>query len=530
MLTLSTSLCLNFTAMYNVATTLFCYRFLKPLFSNDSNIYWNEEFRNRPYSFVATTENDDFPTGYSFVPDVDNATNIEIACSGLTKPDCMRWISCSRAAKDCCQRHVASHRSAPEYYCEATWDGVSCLDSTPNGTDVAVKCPSFYIPLEGPVIASKKCLSSGKWEKPEDGLLIDGVIHTYNVCKQKTKRIVGTETMAIQRLVTLVTNVISLAFLIPSLAVITIFRSPKNAEEIRRIFRIHQHFLLSLTVVSILTLIWDEVIVREHITKLHKEASVIEINSPPCKLLYTLQKYFRSTTYFWMLVEGINVFIPLIKSFQKNISMVWLYFIGWGVPLITVALYATLRSTIGRYDYKCWVYTFPEIEWIVVAPNYLTVLCNAIFLIVIVSSIAMKEKNTRSRTTLVPKPLRSLIFLIPLFGINFIFGWISYVTDIDWSMIVNRIVEGLQGVFVCILWIVCSKQVHKNVRLAVHRKCPEFSVRFRGRKFSTSSSTHLTQAVHPMSSTPSVHSDIKSADISIIRHNAEEQALTSGDT
>lgn len=150
MLTLSTSLCLNFTAMYNVATTLFCYRFLKPLFSNDSNIYWNEEFRKRPYSFVATTENDDFPTGYSFVPDVDNATNIEIACSGLTKPDCMRWISCSRAAKDCCQRHVASHRSAPEYYCEATWDGVSCLDSTPNGTDVAVKCPSFYIPLEGP--------------------------------------------------------------------------------------------------------------------------------------------------------------------------------------------------------------------------------------------------------------------------------------------------------------------------------------------------------------------------------------------
>lgn len=141
------SLYCNFTGMYNVATTLFCYRFLIPLFSNESKLYWNEEFSN--YSFVATGENGEFPAGYAFVPDIDNATNVEMACTGLTKPDCTRWLSCSRAARNCCQKHIASNATVPGYYCRAIWDGVSCLDSTPNGTDVDVVCPSFYIPMEG---------------------------------------------------------------------------------------------------------------------------------------------------------------------------------------------------------------------------------------------------------------------------------------------------------------------------------------------------------------------------------------------
>jgi uncharacterized membrane protein len=46
-----------------------------------------------------------------------------------------------------------------------------------------------------------------------------------------------------------------------------------------RMFRIHRHFLISLAAVSIVTLLWDEVIEKEHITKIHKEASHIETNS-----------------------------------------------------------------------------------------------------------------------------------------------------------------------------------------------------------------------------------------------------------
>jgi hypothetical protein len=141
------SICLDRPSLYNVATTLFCYRLLLPLYSEESKIYWNESFKTN--SFVARTENAHFPTGYSFVPDINNKTSIEMACSGLTKADCERWVSCSRAAQDCCKRHATTNLSVPGYYCTAVWDGVSCVDYTSNGTEVPVECPAFYVPGAG---------------------------------------------------------------------------------------------------------------------------------------------------------------------------------------------------------------------------------------------------------------------------------------------------------------------------------------------------------------------------------------------
>ncbi|XP_061185457.1 calcitonin gene-related peptide type 1 receptor-like [Saccostrea echinata] len=528
------SVCLHSEGVYNIVTALFCYRILVPHFSNDSKISWEADFQNGNYRFISTSENDAFSQGYSFVPDINNETNSEIACIGLTKADCQRWISCSRTARNCCERHKATNASrfTLESHCEATWDGVSCFDSTLNGTVVDTECPSFYIPTEGSVTASKTCLSSGKWHTPEAGLFVDGIIHTYFVCKQRgTREIVGAELIETQRLVTLITNSISLPVLVLSLVVLACFKSQGNTASVdksRRVFQIHGHFLSSLILVGVLSLIWDEVFVRNHIEKIHDKTSWIALNLASCKLINCLQKYFRSTTYFWMFVEGLNVLIPLYQTFNREMGMPLMCFLGWGFPLITVAVYAILRSTIERYNFKCWIYTFLEIEWIIWGPNYLTILCNLIFLIVIVRAIVKKnkEKKQHRSPSMIPKPLRSLMFLIPLFGINFIFVWVTYATNSDWPFILGRFVEGIEGVFVCILWVACSKQVQKNVTRTTQRKFPNLFVRFKGRKFSTSSCTHLTQAIHPINTMPNIYIHNKFQDISTVPNSVEVQRIS----
>lgn len=532
------SYCVQREGLYNVVTTLFCYRFLIPHFSNDSKIFWSANFQNGNYRFVSTPENDMFSPGYSFVPDINNDTSIENTCLGLTHGDCQRWISCSRTARNCCDRHVATNESllTSEPQCEATWDGVSCFDSVPNGTVVETDCPSFYIPTEGSVKASKTCLASGKWHTPDTGLLVDGIIHTYFVCKQKqSRKVVGVELIETQRLVTLITNNISLPVLVLSLIVLSCFRSQGNTapdEKSRRMFQIHKHFLSSLILVGVLSLIWDELFVRNHIEKIYEKTSWIALNMASCKLINCLQKYFRSTTYFWMFVEGLNVLIPFYQTYNKEMGMPLLCFLGWGFPLITVAVYAILRSTIERYNFKCWIYTFLEIEWIIWGPNYLTILCNLIFLVVIVRAIVKKNKEKKQYKTpsIIPKPLRSLMFLIPLFGINFIFVWITYATNSDWPFIFGRFVEGIEGVFVCILWVACSKQVQKNITKTTQRKFPSLFVRFKGRKFSTSSCTHLTQAVHPINTMPNIYNDNKSPDISVVPNSLEVQRISLEDS
>ncbi|XP_052681464.1 calcitonin gene-related peptide type 1 receptor-like [Crassostrea angulata] len=510
------TICLTHLELYNIVTSLFCYRLLLPHLSEQSKVYWETDIL-KTRALKATDENQLFPSGFSFVPDVNNRTSVDIACSGLIENDCERWVKCSKMATKCCEDYISSNASfeIPVANCPSIWDGMSCISSIPNGTVVSLDCPSYYIPTFQPAKFTKTCLSNGTWEKKAK-LEVDGahVLYNYTTCKEAGKQtlVVGKEEFRIHTLVTLVTNVISLAFLLPSIVIVALFRYSGSLDSgTRRMFRIRFHFLSSLILVSVVTLAWDWVVGKEHVDKLHKEDSLIEKNSPICKVLIILQLYLRSATYFWMFVEGLNILVPLRHSFQGKIRMSWFYFIGWGIPLITISIYALLRSTIQKYNFKCWIYHFKEIEWIVYVPNYVTVICNIVFLIVIMTEIVVKHRNTQSPSSYIPKSIRSFIFLVLLFGINFIFTWMFYAiyTDILVPYIINRVVDGLQGVFVCILWVFCSKQVQQNFKRAVSRKWSHVFVRFHARKFSTTSSTHLTQAIHPMSVTPIVLDNAK---------------------
>lgn len=144
------SICLPSVELFNVLTALFCHRLLAPHMSNESAIYWTADFQHN-FKFLATAANDAFETGYQLVPDIDNATNMQMVCSGLTRDDCQRWLACSRAGSDCCKRHLARNMTTrvSAAHCKAIWDGISCFDSTPNGTAVDLECPSYYIPTEG---------------------------------------------------------------------------------------------------------------------------------------------------------------------------------------------------------------------------------------------------------------------------------------------------------------------------------------------------------------------------------------------
>lgn len=538
---LQLSICLSHLELYNIVTSLFCYRLLIPHLSEQSRVYWEAEIsKNR--TLKATDKNPLFPAGFSFVPDIKNRTNVDIACSGLTESDCERWIKCSNMARKCCEEYISLNASLgePVSNCPNIWDGMSCINSVPNGTVVSLKCPSYYISTFQPANFTKTCLPGGSWENPHLDIAGSHVLYNYSSCKAASKqqiRVEGTEEFRIQTLVTLVTNVISLAFLLPSFVIMivalsSVFRYSGPLEAgYKRMFWTRIHFLSSLILVSVVTLSWDWIVAKEHVYHLHREQSLINRNSPVCKVLISLQLYFRSATYFWMFLEGLNILIPQLHSSQidSKIRMVWFYFIGWGIPLATISIYVVLRSTIEKYDFKCWIYHFLEIEWIVFVPNYLTILCNIVFLIFVMVDVIRKSRAMKKASTYIPTSLRTLFFLIPLFGVNFIVPWIFYAADssIIIPFIVNSIVEGLQGVFVCILWVLCKHEVQQNVKLAIRRKFPLLFERFHARKFSTTSSTHLTQAVHPMSVSPIVLDNTKvSVHLGTVHENPEMERLS----
>ena len=164
---LSLSLC-QYVSVYNIVTSLFCYRLLKPHLSEHSEVYWNAEINVRV--FGATAKNKMYPAGFSFEPDIENETSVAIACQGLTSNDCQRWLSCSKRARICCKDYNASFLETPEFHCPPIWDGMSCVNSVPNGTVMSMKCPDYYIPIKRPgmysFLGKRLCLGEiGKFKE-----------------------------------------------------------------------------------------------------------------------------------------------------------------------------------------------------------------------------------------------------------------------------------------------------------------------------------------------------------------------------
>lgn len=122
------SMCLTHLELYNVVTSLFCYRLLIPHLSEQSKVYWEAEI-SKTRTLKATDKNQLFPAGFSFVPDVNNRTSVDIACSGLTENDCERWVKCSNMAMKCCENYISLNASfeEPVSNCPPIWDGMSCI-------------------------------------------------------------------------------------------------------------------------------------------------------------------------------------------------------------------------------------------------------------------------------------------------------------------------------------------------------------------------------------------------------------------
>lgn len=86
------------------------------------------------------------------VPDIVNRSVAEQFCraEGRDRTHCSNWLTCCSEARACCDRQqqqqqmaASRHRNDTTRYCQRTWDGFSCWDDTPAGTDSAVPCPSF---------------------------------------------------------------------------------------------------------------------------------------------------------------------------------------------------------------------------------------------------------------------------------------------------------------------------------------------------------------------------------------------------
>ncbi|CAH3022119.1 unnamed protein product, partial [Porites evermanni] len=288
---------------------------------------------------------------------------------------------------------------------------------------------------------------------------------------------------------------ISIAAVVLALILLSALRL-KNSE---RIF-IHKSLLLSLGVGNLLYVL-D---ISSFTTR--------EKNTALCSALAVFQYYFQTALFTWMLVEGVNLYIKLVKVFSVKQQYATYIGIGWVIPAVMVGLVAAIRPvsfdmskpltvdiTCGSLNLtartereRCWI---NGSLWIYKGPILAILLVNLVLFVILIRVIFGKisSKYGNNRVIAARKGLRSTIALLPLLGVTWLVGFfIELHYAVGYLFI---LLNSTQGVLFAIFHCFLDDQVQEAIR----KFCPRISAHNSIRTMKTagdtpSSITHLTPA------------------------------------
>ncbi|KAL1467626.1 hypothetical protein MTO96_025997 [Rhipicephalus appendiculatus] len=225
-------------------------------------------------------------------------------------------IRCYIAALNESQAYLLDDNGGP-LSCHRTWDGLSCWPVTNAGAVAVVPCFSFLNDLfyDTSNNATRMCLENGTWADRSD----------YSGCKP----LVDVEREVDETTLYYIGYGVSLIALTIAL---WIFLHYKDLRCLRN--TIHVNLMVTYFLVSI---VWMTT------------ATLQSIQSPVYRtgacFLYIVLTYLMGTNFFWMFVEGLYLYILVVKTFSVELVRIHVYaFIGWGLPAIVVTVWAITKA------------------------------------------------------------------------------------------------------------------------------------------------------------------------------------------
>nr|QNG56008.1 pigment dispersing hormone receptor 43673 [Carcinus maenas] len=377
--------------------------------------------------------------------------------------------------------------SSHERWCNATWDMVLCWPPTPAGESAHLSCP----PVKGvdpSKTVYKRCDISGRWAgKTQGDFTIPQGWTNYTVCFTKAIQEIIRElykdsaedaqtklNIALgTRIMEIIGLSLSLASLCISLAIFFYFRSLKNNRT-----RIHRNLFVAMVIQVMIRLVLyiDQAIIRGHIvgnsaTNSNTTRQGIDNTPVLCEASYVLLEYARTAMFMWMFIEGLYLHNKItVTVFQHRFYYSAYHAVGWGVPVLMTAAWAT--ATAMHYgNARCWWgYNFTSYFWILEGPRFSVISLNMVFLLNIIRVLVTKLRQSNSSEALqVRKAVKAAIVLLPLLGITNVLNMIvaplgrSAAEFGLWSY-ATHFLTSFQGFFIALLYCFLNGEVRTAVR------------------------------------------------------------------
>ncbi|XP_071039804.1 diuretic hormone receptor-like isoform X2 [Parasteatoda tepidariorum] len=189
--------------------------------------------------------------------------------------------------------------------------------------------------------------------------------------------------------------------------------------------------------------------------------------------------YLMGTNFFWMFVEGLYLFILVVKTFSVDNVKIYIYsLVGWVIPAIIVAIWAGVKGQLG-YTIEdalapqgCPWQKRDLYDYIFICPVISVLLVNIIFLGKIMWVLITKLRVTTSvESEQYRKAAKALLVLIPLLGVTYILviATPSHRTGEVVFTFIQATLLSIQGFIVAVLYCFLNGEVQNSLRNRLER-------------------------------------------------------------
>nr|XP_055062460.1 adhesion G protein-coupled receptor E5-like isoform X1 [Misgurnus anguillicaudatus] len=218
-------------------------------------------------------------------------------------------------------------------------------------------------------------------------------------------------------------------------------------------------------------------------------------NKGACSFVAGMLHFFFLAAFCWMLLEGVQLYRMVVVVFKTTIKHLYMYMVGYGVPLLIVIISAIAYPQGYGTDRHCWLSLDKDFIWSFFAPVCIIIMLNSFFFIVTVWKLAGKFSSLNPDLSNLRKIRGFTVTAVAqlcILGGMWIFGCFLFQEKGTLVLLyLFTILNSLQGALIFIMHCLLSKVVReeycKLINQMLSRKEKKYS------EFSTNQSSNSQQ-------------------------------------
>ncbi|XP_059410943.1 adhesion G protein-coupled receptor E5-like isoform X2 [Carassius carassius] len=218
-------------------------------------------------------------------------------------------------------------------------------------------------------------------------------------------------------------------------------------------------------------------------------------NQVACGIVAGLLHFFFLSAFCWMLLEGVQLYRMVVLVFHTTLKHLYMYLVGYGVPLFVVTISAITFPKGYGTDRHCWLSLDGNFIWSFFAPVCIIVILNSFVFIITVWKLAEKFSSLNPDLSKLRNIRRFTVTAVAqmcILGGMWVFGcFLFQEKGTQVALYLFTILNSFQGALIFIMHCLLSKPVRDEYCKLIRSICSPKEKKYS--EFSTNQSSNSQQ-------------------------------------